>query len=403
MVAVRLLILLALSSLSLLAADYFPPPDAKGGWRTKADPALTAKLDEVFAYVGKTTQHGGLLVVHKGHLVYERYFGRGHREALPELASTGKAFTSLATGIVMKQKPALFPQGLDTKIFSPKLLPAEAVPLNDPRKAQISLGQVLSMAAGIRGTNPVYVKGARQTWENPTEDNGPYSTTDGFALKQTLWCAPGDCYSYSTASSHIPAAMVRHVSGIEMEDFMRKHLTTPLGFGTWGYAMYRPKLKGGIDANGRMLHTPGGGSIAVRSTDMLRFGYLLLHQGRWGSKQIVPADFVKLCGQAVRYNPHYTHSFNFNTNDDAHVTGLPKDAFWKGGAGGHGIFIVPSLDLVVFKLGGTEGQYDPALTRLPVPYTYDGSRDKWTAPDKKLLGDTSPKTLELVVAALAAQ
>lgn len=78
MVAVRLLILLALSSLSLLAADYFPPPDAKGGWRTKADPALTAKLDEVFAYVGKTTQHGGLLVVHKGHLVYERYLSLIH-------------------------------------------------------------------------------------------------------------------------------------------------------------------------------------------------------------------------------------------------------------------------------------------------------------------------------------
>ena len=401
MVPVRLLTLLALTTLSLIAADYFPPPDAKGGWRTKADPALTAKLDEAFAYVGRTTQHGGLLVVHKGHLVYERYFGRGHREALPELASTGKAFTSLATAIVMKQKPALFPLGLDTKIFSPKLLPAEAFPLNDPRKAEISIGQVLSMAAGIRGTNPVYVKGARQTWENPTEDNGPYSTTDGFALKQTLWCAPGDSYSYSTASSHIPAAMVRHVSGIEMEDFMRKHLTTPVGFGTWGYAMYRPKLKGGIDANGRMFHTPGGGSIAVRSTDMLRFGYLLLHQGRWGNKQIVPADFVKLCGQSVKYNPHYTHSFNFNTNDDAHVSGLPQDAFWKGGAGGHGIYIVPSLDLVVFKLGGTEGQYDPALTRLPVPYTYDRSRDQWTAPDKKILGDTSTKTLELVVAALA--
>jgi CubicO group peptidase (beta-lactamase class C family) len=403
MIDVRLPLLALLSTLALCGADYFPPPDSKGGWRTRQDAALTAKLDKVFDYVQTTTQHGGLLVVHQGHLVYERYFGRGHREALPELASVGKAFTSLATAIVMREHPALFPQGLDTRIFSPKLLPAAAFPLNDPRKEQISIGQVLSMSAGIRGTNPVYVKGARQTWPQPTEDNGPYSTTDGFALNQTLWCNPGECYSYSTASSHIPAIMVRHVAGMEMEEYLRKHLAGPLGFGTWGYAMYRPKLKGGIDANGRMLHTPGGGSIAVRSTDMLRFGYLMLRQGRWGKRQVVPADFAKLCAQSVSYNPHFTHSFNFNNNDDGHIAGLPKDAFWKGGAGGHGIYVVPSLDLVVFKLGGNEGQYDPALTRLPVKYSYDGSRDGWKPADPKLLGDSSPKTAQLVVSALTAQ
>ena len=125
-----------------------------------------------------------------GYLVYERYFGRGHREALPELASCGKAFTTVATGIMMKEKPELFPHGLDEKVFTPKFLPKEIFPLDDPRKAGISLGQVLAMSAGIRGTNPVYVKGVRQTWENPTEDNGPYSTTDDFALRQSLWCAP---------------------------------------------------------------------------------------------------------------------------------------------------------------------------------------------------------------------
>lgn len=66
------------------ADDYFPPPDAK------------QKLDEAFEYVQNTSQHGGLLVVRHGYLVYERYFGRGDREALPELASCGKAFTSVA-------------------------------------------------------------------------------------------------------------------------------------------------------------------------------------------------------------------------------------------------------------------------------------------------------------------
>ena len=61
--------------------------------------------------------------------------------------------------------------------------------------------------------------------------------------------------------------------------------------------LYRPKLKSGIDANGRMYHTPGGGSIAVRSTDMLRFGYLMLHEGRWGKQQIFPREIARLCGR----------------------------------------------------------------------------------------------------------
>ena len=96
-------LLLAGSTLALAAGPraYFPPPDSAGGWRTLTGPATirktaqvdTAKLDAAFDYIQQTSQHGGLLVVRHGYLVYERYFGRGHREALPELASCGKAFT----------------------------------------------------------------------------------------------------------------------------------------------------------------------------------------------------------------------------------------------------------------------------------------------------------------------
>ncbi len=368
-------IALLFCGLTLLGADdYFPPPDAKGGWRKAKDAAAVGmdqtQLDAAFEYARGTAQHGGLLVVRQGQLVYEKYYGRGDREALPELASIGKAFTSVAVAMAMQDKPALFPKGLDEKIWVEKFLPEAAFPVDDPRKLEMSIGQVLSMAAGIKGMNPVYVKGEKQTWENPTVDNGPWSTTDDFALKQPLWCNPGDCYSYSTSSSHLPAILVRKVMGMEMEDYLRKRLTSALGFGDWGYAMYRPKLKSGFDASGRMLHTPGGGSIAVRSTDMLRFGYLFLKHGKWGRQQILPAEFVKMCGQSVTYNPHFTHSFNFNVNDDGHLKGAPKDAYWKGGAGGYAIYVVPSLDLVVYKMGGNENQYDPALTRLPVRYQY---------------------------------
>ncbi|MDQ2945900.1 MAG: serine hydrolase, partial [Acidobacteriota bacterium] len=213
-------------------------------------------------------------------------------------------------------------------VFTPKYMPAEIFPLDDPRKADITLGQLLSMSAGIRGVNPVYVHGEKQTWESPSVD-GPIATTDPVALHEKLWCAPGGCYSYATSSPHLASIVLRRLTGMEMERYIRTKIADPIGFGAWGYAMYRPTLKAGIDDEGRLEHTPGGGSIAVRSTDVLRFVYLLLHEGNWGGKQIVPADFVRMCGRLSPFNPHYSHSFNFNVNEDGHVAGAPRDAYWR--------------------------------------------------------------------------
>jgi CubicO group peptidase (beta-lactamase class C family) len=400
------IILLGIGLLHAGEPVYYPPSDANGGWRTlKSDADVRraagldlAKLDEAFEFTRDTTQHGGLLVVRHGYLAYERYFGRGNREAIPELASCGKAFTSIAVGIVLKEKAKLIPDGLDQKVFTPKYMPADIFPLDDPRKADISLGQLLAMSAGIRGVNPVYVHGEKKTWDAPSVD-GPIATTDPVALHEKLWCAPGDCYSYATSSPHLASIVLRRLAGMELEDYIRLKIATPLGFGTWGYAMYRPGLAAGINAEGRLDHTPGGGSIAVRSTDVLRFVYLLLHEGKWGDKQIVPAEFVRKCGKLSPYNPHFAHSFNFNVNEEGKVTGVPRDAYWKAGAGGYCMYVVPSLDMVVYKMGGNEKQYDPALTRLPVKYQYDGSRDGWKL-DPKKGGDSTNKTLAKVVAAV---
>ena len=39
-------------------------------------------------------------------------------------------------------------------------------------------------------------------------------------------------------------------------------------------------------------------------------------------------------------------------------------------------YVVPSLDLVIYKRGGNNGQYEPTLTRIPQPKP-DMSRDDW--------------------------
>ena len=363
---------------------YFPPPDSLGGWRTLTDARDIqkiagmdlAKLHEAFEFVRTSTKNGGLLVVRKGWLVYEQYFGLGQREATPNLGSCGKSFTSIAVGILMNKRPDLFPEGLDQKIFRPGYLPSKAFPLPDARMADIKLGQLLAFSAGIRGNNPVYVYGKSGTID-PAGPDGWQAMVDDYALgleeghgegrpfsTRTLWCEPGEGYSYASASIHIASIMLRHIEGVELQTFLQSAIAEPLGWGRWGFG-YRnyPLVK----------HTPGAGGIALRSTDMLRFVYLLLREGKWEEQQIVPIDFVRQASRASSYNPHFPYSLQFNVNTNGEQDELPRDAFWKTGSGGHCFYVVPSLDLVVWKLGGRDGQYSRNNTHLPEPELLPGA------------------------------
>src|SRR4051812_8956319 len=189
---------------------YFPPADEKGGWRTLTGAAKIrdlagmdlARLDEAFEFEKETSQHGGLVVVRHGYLVYEKYFGKGNREAHPDMASIGKAFTSVSCGILLKEKRDQLPEGLETKIFTPKFLP-QAFPLDDPAKAEIKLGQLLSMSSGLRGEggNPGFVNGTPQKLEPLSRPAAPFDQ-DLSALHTPMWTKPGGGYSYASSSPH---------------------------------------------------------------------------------------------------------------------------------------------------------------------------------------------------------
>jgi CubicO group peptidase (beta-lactamase class C family) len=373
------------------AAQYYPPPDAEGGWRSRAPKTdQLRKLDEAFEYARQTTKHGGLLVVHRGWLVYEKYFGRGHREATPNLASCGKAFTSIAAGILIHERPDLFPDGLDQKVFTPVYLPAEAFPLTESAKAEIRLGQLLAMSAGLAGNTPGYVDGMPVKLEKPGPD-GYTAMIDEVARTTPLWTKPGGGYCYATVSPHIVSMMVRHVARMELQQYLGERVAKPLGWGRWGFGYVRPEI----------AHTPGGGGIAIRPSDALRFAYLLLREGRWRDRQIIPREYVRHCGRRSPYNPHFPYSLQFDVNSGGQAPGAPRAAYWKGGSGGHAIYIVPSMDLVVFKLGGRDEQYDLSKTNVPPPAStpaYDGSRESWKPGPGTDAG--LARTLELVVAAI---
>ncbi len=389
--------------------DYYPKPDTDGGWRTLNGAAAVRKtahidvkrLDQAFDYASRSSQHGGLLVARHGWLVYEKYFGRGNREANPASASVGKAYTSVACGIMLQHKRDSIPQGLETRVFNEKYLP-EALPLDDPAKADIKLGHLLSMSAGLHGDggNPGFVNGEPSVKLAPMPRPDRPLEQDMAALRNPLWRKPGEGYSYASNSPHVASIVLRHVTGMEMQDYIDQQIGKPLGWGQWAWARRRGDVL--------LPHAPGGGDIALRSTDHLRFAYMLLKGGRWNNQQIAPADYVAMLGKPSPYNHHSPYGLMVEVNAGSHVVGAPSDAFFKSGAGGFGIAVIPSLDMVIYKMGGDDGQYNPQRTGLPQKYPYDGSRDNWKPAARSQFSDgpigtddALRRTIEMVVAAVA--
>jgi len=368
--------ILAVVAAGSFAEDYFPPPDKDGGWRTLTDAEKIrdlagmdlVRLEQAGEQCQRCCKNTGLVVVRHGYLVYEKYWGLAHRNSNPDMASTGKAFTSIACGIMLHEKKDAIPDGLNQKVFTEKYLP-EAFPLDDPRKANITLGQLLCMSAGYHGegTAPGIVNGAVVPLKPvPGQD---IHDLDKSSLRTVLWTDPGAGYSYSSPEPHIASMVLRRVTGMELKDYINEKLAKPMGWGAWDYCLHRGDFV--------MPHANGAGSIALHSTDALRFAYCLVKNGRWGNQQLVPAEYIELCHTPSPFNVHTPFSLQFEHNSDGHVAGAPRDAFWKSGAGGFCLYIVPSLDLVLYKMGGNDGQYSPALTGIPDDFKPDGSRDNW--------------------------
>ena len=153
--------------------------------------------------------------------------------------------------------------------------------------------------------------------------------------------------------------VLRRMAGMDLKDYIQSRLGKPMGWGAWDYCLRRGDYVQKV-AN-------GAGSIALHATDAARFGYCLARGGQWDGKQLVPKPYIEMCHTASPFNPHTPFSLQWEQNSDVHVAGAPRDAFFKSGAGGFCLYVVPSLDLVIYRMGGSTGQYEPTYTDIPQP------------------------------------
>ena len=185
-----------------------------------------------------------------------------------------------------------------------------------------------------------------------------------------------------------------------MQDYIDQKLAKPMGWGPWGYAHIiaaatlaayagRRRHRGAFHRCAA-LRVPAAASAAVGER-----------------QQLVPAEYVAMCGRPSPYQKHAPFSLMFEVNADHHVAGAPARRVFQVGRRRVRHHVIPSLDMVIYKMAGSDSQYDPALTGIPQNYKYDGSRDNWKPAAKSQFSDGPIGTddgvrrvLEMVAAAV---
>jgi CubicO group peptidase (beta-lactamase class C family) len=266
-----------------------------------------------------------VIVARDGEIIAEHgYRGHSTRESV-NIKSASKSIISSLVGIAIA-KGLL--DGPDQKIAP--ILKADLPDNPDPRLGQITIGNLLSMQAGLgRLSGPDYGRFvSSRNWVR-------------FALAQPFADEPGGRMLYSTASTHLLSAILTKVGGKSTLALAREWLAPVDGFriGAWER-----------DPQGIYL---GGNQMAMTARSLLAFGELYRNGGKaQDGTQVVPADWV------VQSWQHRTNS-RFSGDDYGYgwfsrdIGGEAVHFGW--GYGGQMLYIVPSLKLTVVMTSDENG------------------------------------------------
>jgi CubicO group peptidase (beta-lactamase class C family) len=332
---------------------YVPPPESAGGWRTLATPEVAdlagmdpARLDAL----GERQQlfnagdSWSIVIVRRGYLVREFHTFNVLGPTRFDIWSCTKSFTSTAFGLAFedgRRGSARTPLALDSKAYD--LIP-EGHPISDPGKAEISLAHLLTMTAGLPGESVGVVGMPTQTGVGPFEHALGFADNRYGRTVARLVADPGARWDYSDASMAHLALVFRHATGSELAESMAQRLFSPIGIEELSW-----DVQGGSGALGP--HTNAHTGVHVSARELARFGYLFLRGGDWAGQQIVPRWWVELATRTSQaLNADYGYLWWVNTAGTKWPS-LPRDAFAAIGYRSNRCYVIPSLDLVVARVG----------------------------------------------------
>jgi len=279
-------------------------PQAQG-----LDPALLEKASEYL--IKNKPASASLLVVRHGSLVFERYYGGATRNDAGNVKSISKSVLSALTGIAIAERRI---RGIDDRVDA--YVPEAFAEVPDARAREIRLRNLLTMTAGLRWIENGKVT---QDWIRSPDPNC-------FALSQPYLAAPGDKFEYSTALTHLLSTVLARATGKSTLDYAASRLFEPLGITCARWDRFHG------------IHF-GGAEMYLTPRDLARFGQLYLQNGRWGGRQLVPAEWVA-DSTSPKAKPYYGYLWWLHMPEGRRM-------ICAQGVFGQYVCIVPDLDLVV--------------------------------------------------------
>jgi CubicO group peptidase (beta-lactamase class C family) len=336
-----------------LAADYFPPPESEGGWRAmvlpNSEPGIDAKrairsqtgldwdsLAESWRYASGFDGPHSVVVIRRGWIAAEwRNFDdpRG-------IASCTKSLTGMAVA-------KLFDEGrLKPEDPAWKFLPADWS-TGEPARKKVRIRDMMTMSSGL------------DPYDGPYRDQAAYAE---LIMNRKVEAAPGKVWCYNSAPVDQLSLIVERVAGLKMADYFQRAIGQPIQLGGFEW----PDFVGHTGGSGG----PGGGA-RLTPRQLARIGYLLLHRGVWGGKRVLSEKQAALLHswdsrlrRAVFRQPnfwvtqpgsqyYYGHLFWTNRTGEALGPRVPRDTFYMSGFGMQACWVIPSLDMVVVRLGSS--------------------------------------------------
>ncbi len=279
-----------------------------------------------------------IVVVHLGEVVAEQYGPEVGPDTTLISWSMAKSITHALVGLLVRD-------GL-LDVVAPAVVPRWQHD-DDPRAA-ITLDQLLHMRSGL-GFVEDYVDDEVSDVIDMLFGAGADDVA-AYAESKALVHEPGAVWSYSSGTTNIVSALAGRVIG-GGEAGMRAYLEREL-FGPVGMTSAIPRF----DAAGTFV---GSSYVYATPRDFARFGELYLHDGVVDGTRLLPEGWVDYARTVTSppAPPEEIHGYG------AHWWIWDDDlgTFGAHGYEGQYTLVVPSLDLVVVRLGKTPTELQPEV------------------------------------------
>ncbi|MEO8452736.1 MAG: serine hydrolase [Gemmatimonadota bacterium] len=293
---------------------------------------LRKAVDAAFATPEGLT--AAFLVVHKGRIIAERYANGANRDMQLESWSMGKSITGTLIGRLIND--GVF------KLEDPAPVPEWHKSPDDPR-AKIRIMDLMRMSSGLR-----FSRGSPEDEPGYFDHDLIYTgAIDAFqfSITRPLQFAPNTVGRYRNADPLTLGYLVKEAVRARGEEY----LTYP-----------QRALFDLIGIRRQVLETDPYGNFLLTGYDYgtarnwARLGLLYLNDGVWQGRRLLPEGFVKFVSTPAPAWKEPVYGGMVWVNGTGQWN-LPKDAYAFRGAGEQDVFIVPSHDLVIVRMGHFPG------------------------------------------------